>query len=189
VYMIRMILMAASLFSAMCHGEAVVTQESLQAEADGIAARFVSQLKPQLKAAMQSGGPAKAISICADVAPTIAWQLSRETGWYVRRVSLKARNTSTAVPDAWEAGQLQAFDHVAAQQEAPGAQSAWVDGEFRYVKPQLVEGLCLACHGEKLAPDVSSALALYYRDDQATGYQLGQVRGGISLRWIPPNAD
>lgn len=157
----------------------------LESEAGKIAGQFVSRLKPQLKAAMQSGGPSSAIGICADVAPTIAWQLSKETGWFVRRVSLKARNTSTAIPDTWERQQLQAFDAAVAKGQPPGNGSAWVNGEFRYLKPQLVEGLCLACHGTNLAPEVSGALALYYRDDQATGYELGQVRGAISLRWLP----
>ena len=32
----------------------------------------------------------------------IARQLRDDTGWYVTRVSLKARNNQTAIPDAWE---------------------------------------------------------------------------------------
>ncbi|MCB1124616.1 MAG: DUF3365 domain-containing protein, partial [Verrucomicrobiae bacterium] len=57
-----------------------------------------------------------------------------------------------------------------------------VGREFRFMKAQAVEPLCLTCHGEKLAPDVTEALAKNYPGDAATGYQLGDIRGAFSLK-------
>ena len=49
------------------------------------------------------------------------------------------------------------------------------------MQAQGAEAICLTCHGENLAQPVIDALQQYYPDDMATGYQLGQVRGAISL--------
>lgn len=152
-------------------------------EARTLVGRFVGQLKPQLKQAMAAGGPAHAVAVCAEVAPALMDRLSAETGWQVRRVSLQARNAERAEPDAWERAVLQQF---AARQAAgtPASQlqqAAVTDGRFRYMQAQGTEGLCLACHGETLSPAVQAALDTHYPDDRATGYQLGEVRGAISL--------
>jgi hypothetical protein len=43
--------------------------------------------------------------------------------------------------------------------------------------------MCLQCHGEALAPEVTQALAARYPDDRATGFREGQLRGALSIRW------
>jgi hypothetical protein len=37
-----------------------------------------------------------------------------------------------------------------------------VDGEYRYMQAQAVEGVCLLCHGTDIAPDVRAALGARY---------------------------
>lgn len=145
-----------------------------------IAAQFVQRLKPQLQNALRSGTPADAIDICAERAPAIAADLSGETGWTVKRVSLKPRNPR-AKPDDWERSRLMAFDADVAAGRDPAAVEATVDGRTRYLAPQRVEGLCLLCHGEQIDPAVATAIARRYPLDRATGYQSGDVRGAISL--------
>ena len=168
------------------------TDAALLLEARQVAARFAAALKPRLQAAMAEGGPASAIEVCAEIAPQIARNVSAETrsdsahpGWTLKRISLNVRNPSMAEPDRWERTQLQAFDRIAAAGETPGAVGAWVDGQYRALQPQMVQGLCLACHGTTLDPAVSAALQKYYPMDRATGYSLGQVRGAISLTRDP----
>jgi hypothetical protein len=154
-----------------------------QQEARQLVQQFVGQLKPQLKKAMQEGGPTLAIESCAAIAPTIADALAAESGWTVRRVSLKTRNASRAQPDEWERAVLIKFD----QRQAAGELSATINfGEtrgdyYRYMQAQGVEPVCLACHGEQLSAPVKEILDEYYPDEQATGYSLGQLRGAISL--------
>ncbi|MEZ5528915.1 MAG: DUF3365 domain-containing protein [Porticoccaceae bacterium] len=176
---------------ALCGGnpDAISTKEispeeaELTLEAESLVQQFAGTLKPQLQAAMQQGGPVHAINVCAEVAPRIARQLSDSSGWQVKRVSLKARNSGTAVPDSWEREILQQFDQRRAAGELPQqlTVAAAVDGKFRYMKAQGVEPLCLTCHGETLDPQVRAALQQRYPDDQATGYREGQIRGAFSL--------
>lgn len=180
------LLLATALLSQCAQAGSNATDEAVSTrteEARALVGRFVGQLKPQLQQAMAAGGPAHAVAVCAEVAPSLMDSLSAETGWQVRRVSLQARNVERAQPDAWERAVLQQF---AAQQAAgtPASQlqqAAIEDGRFRYMQAQGTEGLCLACHGENLSPAVQQALDSHYPDDRATGYQLGEVRGAISL--------
>ncbi len=102
----------------------------------------------------------------------------------VRRVSLNPRNASRAVPDTWERGVLEDFDRRRAAGEAPGelVEAETVGSEYRYMRAQVVEGICLTCHGPSPSAAARETLSEYYPDDAATGYELGQVRGAISLR-------
>ncbi len=159
----------------------------LALEAGRLAQQFVGRLKPQLKQAMAEGGPTHAIEVCADIAPSIADALSAESGWLVKRVSLKSRNASRAVPDQWEQGVLVEFDRRQAAGEAPADLhfGEIAGGRYRYLQAQGVEPLCLVCHGKGLADEVQLTLEQYYPDDWATGYELGEVRGAISLSRNP----
>ncbi len=160
-----------------------VDQVALKAEAVAIVKRFGGALKPQLKQALQSGGPVNAIGVCAVRAPEIAKQLSLETGWQLKRVSLKFRHSKTAMPDKWEEKILRQFDERQSQGELPAemAYAEVVGDQFRFIKAQGVEAICLTCHGETLDSSVRDALNKHYPDDRAIGYSLGQVRGAFSL--------
>ncbi|MCF7980347.1 MAG: DUF3365 domain-containing protein [Pseudomonadales bacterium] len=154
----------------------------LHTEAMIIVQKFSGALKPQLKKALQTGGPLQAIEICATRAPNIARTLSHETGWEVKRVSLKPRHQE-AQPDTWETKVLQTFN----QRQQTGEVAAeinfseLVNGRYRFMQAQGVEPLCLTCHGQQLAKEVEKTLKEYYPNDQATGYSLGQIRGAFSL--------
>ncbi len=157
--------------------------EKLITEAKSIAKRFGSTLKPQLKQALQSGGFTHAVKVCSVKAPEIAQQLSAETGWQVKRVSLKPRNSSTAITDDWENQVLNHFEQLQVQ-GSPIAKLAYsenVSGEFRFMKAQGAEPLCLNCHGTNIQPAIKDILNQLYPDDKATGYRQGQIRGAISL--------
>jgi len=155
----------------------------LKQEAVGIVKKFGGSLKPELKKAIQSGGPAHAISVCAEKAPAIAQGLSNETVWIVKRVSLKERNKQSAIPNAWERKVLEQFDQRQAAGESASQMtySEVVDDEFRFMKAQAVEAVCMNCHAAKVKPEVEAALRENYPDDKARGYTLGQIRGAFSL--------
>lgn len=173
--------------TVLAHSTAAPAQESsaagLARQARELAQQFVGQLKPQLKQAMGEGGPTHAIQVCADIAPTIADSLSASSGWMVKRVSLKSRNASRAVPDKWEQAVLVQFDQrQRAGEDAANISFGEISGnQYRYMQAQGVEPLCLLCHGKGLSDDVQTTLEQYYPDDWATGYSLGEVRGAISL--------
>jgi hypothetical protein len=152
-------------------------------QAMALANEFVGLMKPQLQQALAAGGPVNAIAVCADIAPRIADALSAQSGWTVKRVSLKARNASRAVPDGWEETVLLEFDRRRAAGEKPAdiRHADVVGGQYRYMQAQMVEPVCLLCHGQVLTDEVTQVLREYYPDDSATGYSLGDVRGAISL--------
>ena len=152
-------------------------------EAERIARQFTHALKPRLVAAIQAGGFEHAITVCAETAPAIAERLSADSGWTVKRVSLKPRNSAQASPDDFEREVLKAFERRSADGEAPASldYTAVVGGRLRYMKAQSVGPLCLNCHGHSISRDVSERIKQYYPDDMATGYSQGQIRGAVSL--------
>lgn len=163
--------------------QAEVNKEVLKAEAISIVKKFGGTLKPQLGKALKTGGPEHAIKVCSEQAPAIAEKLRNETGWYVKRVSLKARNNKSAIPDKWEEKVLKQFDERQARGESAlkMAFAEVVDGKFRFMKAQGVESICMNCHAAKVTPEVEAALKKNYPHDKARGYSLGQIRGAFSL--------
>lgn len=147
-------------------------------------ADFASALKGELTAAMQAGGPLNAIEVCHTRAPAIANAVSLDSGMNVSRVSLRNRNPDNA-PTEWQAAVLQDFETRLAAGEAADALS-WqeivqTDGmrEYRFMKAIPTIPMCLACHGEGIAPTVAETIAELYPEDQATGYREGDIRGAF----------
>ena len=159
-------------------------------EARALASQMIQQLGAALKKELAATGPDGAVSVCRDIAPAIAGELSRKSGGRVARVSLKTRNPLLGVPDIWEQQGLAEFDRRAAGGEKvesleysettdePGGRY------FRYMKALPVQPLCLACHGtvENIPDQVKARLAIEYPHDHATGYVLGQVRGAVTIK-------
>jgi hypothetical protein len=143
-----------------------------------------------LTAEIAKGGPASAIGVCRDKAPQMAKAASEETGWSIRRVSLRNRNPK-AVPDAWERAALEDFDKRAAAGESPATlekheEIVSSDGQrtYRYIRALPTQPLCVNCHGapEDLAPGVAQRLHELYPDDKAVGYRPGEIRGAITIK-------
>ena len=158
-------------------------------DARKVAASVPPKLLVVLTEEIAKGGPEGAILVCRDKAPQLAKAASEETGWNIRRVSLRNRNPR-AVPDAWERAALEDFDRRAAAGETPitleKAEIVTEDGKqsYRYMRALPVQELCLNCHGlpERLTPAVKDRLKTLYPDDKAVGYRPGEVRGAMTIR-------
>ncbi len=158
-------------------------------EARKVAGAVPPKLLQVLNGEIAKGGPASAIGVCSEQAPKMAKAASEQTGWAIRRVSLRHRNPK-AVPDEWERATLEEFDRRAAAGESPATLEKWESvgsadkKEARYMKALPVQQVCLACHGpaDKLLPDVAAQLQTRYPADKGTGYSLGQIRGAITIR-------
>jgi hypothetical protein len=155
-----------------------------QERARNAVADFASALKAEFTAAMQAGGPLNAIEVCHTRAPAIAAAVSLDSGMSVSRVSLRQRNPGNA-PTEWQAAVLRDFEARLAAGEAAAAlswqESVQADGtrEYRFMQAIPTAPLCLACHGEDIAPPVAEKLAELYPEDQATGYREGDIRGAF----------
>lgn len=160
------------------------------------ARQVATQVPPRLLAtltqAIEKGGPDGAIVVCRDEAPRLAKAASEQSGWQIRRVSLRQRNPK-AVPDAWERAALEDFDRRQAAGESPAtlekAEVVVEGGQSvqRYMRALPTQTLCLACHGEsaQLSPAVSARLKELYPDDRAVGYTVGQIRGAMTIKRVP----
>ena len=95
-----------------CYADDSDADKALIDEMRSITTAFMQKLGKTLKTTIQSEGAKSAIHVCQTVAPEIANQLSRETGWKVSRVSLKVRNPLIGTPDDWEREQLRHFSKV-----------------------------------------------------------------------------
>ena len=171
---------------------ALAAEEPWMADARAVATAVPPKLLQVLTDAIAKSGAADAVTVCQDTAPKMAKAASEQSGWQVRRVSLRNRNPK-AVPDAWERETLEDFDRRAAAGEAPASLERGtiqiVDGKplQRYMRALPTQGLCLSCHGpaDQLAPGVAERLKALYPDDRAVGYSLGQIRGAMTLKRAP----
>jgi len=158
-------------------------------EARQVASMVPPKLLQVLQAEIAQGGPASAVEVCREKAPQMARAASEQTGWAIRRVSLRNRNPK-AVPDAWERAALEDFDRRAAAGESPATLEKWEvvktgeRNELRYMKALPVQPLCVSCHGpaDQLGPGVAEKLKTHYPQDLGTGYAVGQIRGAITIR-------
>jgi hypothetical protein len=163
---------------------------ALTAETRKTVLPVVPQVVNAMQEAVAAQGVAGAIPVCKVQAPALIEQKRAETGWDIRRVSLRTRNAARATPDLWEARQLADFNIRAAQGEKPETlekgEIVSVDGKpvFRYIKALPVGEVCLKCHGpvEGMAAGLSAKLAESYPQDQATGYAKGQIRGALTVK-------
>lgn len=176
---------ALAILMLACTPAFAADEANLLEEARNVATSVPPRLLQVLQQEIERGGPAGAIAACRDFAPQIARKASEESGWAIRRVSLKNRNPR-AVPDDWERAVLEQFDQRAAAGASPAAleTGAAVGNEYRYMKALPTQPLCLGCHGaeQDLDPAVRARLEELYPDDRATGYRVGDIRGAITLR-------
>ncbi len=147
---------------------------------------FKKALVSELNKHMEAGGPAATVQVCNTRAPEIASSLSDAHNWSIGRTSLKLRNPSNA-PDDWELGVLQRFDTQRAEAQQGETLEFYevVDQEgepvFRYMQAIVLKSGCLACHGSNLDPSVSEILSKLYPDDEATGFEVGDIRGAFTV--------
>ena len=149
-------------------------------------------LKSRLQQAIQSGGLEAGVNECQIAAAPIGLALS-QNGWEVGRTALKVRNPNNAA-DQWEREQLAWFsqlltkakqDNLAPKRPLETYQYDSESGKFRYMMAIEQGQVCMACHGANVAPSVKQSILKHYPNDQATGFELGELRGAFTLSYTP----
>lgn len=150
--------------------------------ADQAATTLATSLRSRLGDALAQGGPERAIQVCASDAPALARSVIQDTGVQVGRASRKLRNKANLGPD-WVSTWL------AEQEGRPPAEVAGLSQIVetpqgpvaRVLRPIRLEASCLACHGapNSMNPVVLAVLRGRYPEDQALGYQEGDLRGAL----------
>ena len=183
----------AAVIATLTMTAAASAQDDVKARTDAARAAamdYGARLLAELQKAIAAGGPVNALGVCNVAAPKLAAEKSAEHHMTIRRTSLRLRQPKDA-PDAWELKQLQDFERRKAAGENPAKIeiATYVDEGgtklFRFMKAIPTGPICLACHGENLAPAVAAKLKELYPGDRATGFKIGDLRGAFSVTETP----
>lgn len=146
-------------------------QKSQRAKAEEARSQMYGTLLGELMKAIQKNGAPGAIDVCSKRAPEIARAAGEKQGVRIGRTSWKLRNPKNQ-PPVWAALLVD---------ERPGEVRFMADdsGRLGALMPIRLSGTCLKCHGgpDDLAPGVKDQLDRLYKDDQATGFRDGELRG------------
>jgi hypothetical protein len=136
------------------------------------------QLKGRLVEVLGQEGPAQAIEVCKSEAPRLAENVSREQGLRIGRTSFRLRNAKNQPPD---------WAKPLVERQVEEATFLTSGGELAALLPIRLSGECLLCHGpvEMIPDEVKQTLAREYPDDQATGFEEGDLRGWF---WVEVSA-
>jgi hypothetical protein len=150
---------------------------------------YMKELKGVLIEQIQTGGVLQAVSVCSDTAQVLTNEFGLSKGLFIRRVSLKNRNTNN-YPDDFEKGVLNRFQLLhqnnGLTSETEYAEITTEDDikYLRYLKPIVIQAECLNCHGNEsdMIPEVNKLITQKYPDDEAKGYKTGDLRGAVSIK-------
>lgn len=149
-----------------------------------IAQATFAELSGQLSQAMAEGGVPNALKYCNVVAYPLVDSLSQVHDAIIRRTSLKVRNPKDAPTEA-EKVMLQTYhEQAAAAEELKPHVKQLEEGRIAFYAPIKIQPLCLSCHG-KVGEDIKQEhydlIKQLYPEDEATGYELGELRGMWSI--------
>jgi hypothetical protein len=174
-------------------GPAEQVLEQARARALPVAQELMQTLEARLMEAMGEGGPVAAIGVCREQAQALTetFRKDKEIA-YLKRVGVRIRNPENA-PDAAEKRALEHFLRNGGGKDAYPAD--WVDTvslpdgseQLRYYKAIPMQARCLPCHGpEDMMPKViRDAIEERYPDDQARGFETGDLRGLLVFGFKP----
>jgi hypothetical protein len=153
------------------------------------AKEFMESLKSILVKEMQTNGIASAVSVCSDTAQLLTVNFGFNKGIYIKRVSFMNRNPNN-MPDGFETKVLKSFEFLKSQGKMNDSTEFFELIEesgvtnVRYMKPILIQAPCLSCHGAitNIGTDVKMILNKKYPNDKATGYQIDDLRGAVSIQ-------
>lgn len=153
------------------------------------ASTFMQSLKSVLLKEIQTNGILKAVAVCSDTAQVLTNNYGVSKGIYIKRVSFRNRNPMN-YPDDFESNVLKMFEELKLKDQLT-AQTEYVEiiqqngiSKVRYLKPIIVQPECLNCHGneEQISPAVKSLINKIYPEDKAINYQIGDLRGAVSIQ-------
>lgn len=149
-------------------------REQVVAQATAAINPFKKKLSEALTSAMTQAGPVAAIEVCSQQAPRLAAEAS-SPNVSVGRSALKLRNPNNAARD-WLKPIL---GELGALPSAEGAQRVVrLDAQrFGYAEAITLKPQCVTCHGSEVAAPLAAEIKRRYPEDQAMGFQPGQLRG------------
>jgi hypothetical protein len=149
-----------------------------------IASATFLALSTTLKAALEEGGVPGAVGYCQTQALPIVDSMATFHGVNIRRTTLKVRNPADAPTDR-ERAVLQQYQETVDSGTPPGPITEWLgETEIAFYAPIMTNDFCLQCHGvpgETLTLENQQHIQQLYPNDEAIGYQAGELRGMWSI--------
>lgn len=164
---------AASLALGSCSKPHPQDDAAVVARAQAALGPFKKALKAELTQALAKG-PEAAIDVCAERAPALAKESSKD-GVQVGRSALKLRNPANAAP-AWLVPVMEDLSKAPSGSDAHRVVSL-PGGRAGYAEPIWVQPQCLVCHGESIPPALDAKIRERYPSDAARGFRAGDFRG------------
>lgn len=176
----------SSLISLIAFSVACVASDTTPYET--AAKNLQQRLGKVLTSTIRSDGHIAAIDVCNEQAPEIANALSEELGLTVGRTALKVRNPDNA-PNAKQKQVLKAFESLweRTKEKPPSATYTDANGREVWMKAIVMQPQCAACHGTAVTPEVRQAISEHYPEDEATGFDVGNIRGAFVVRSNNPD--
>ena len=126
-----------------------------------VAGELAGNLITRLQEAVADSGPAGAIGFCSVEGLPLTAEVSRETGFEIKRTSSRVRNPANA-PDSLERAALAHYEGLIASGDSVPATFVQRASEsaYRYYQPLRIQPFCLQCHGSatELGEGVADAL-------------------------------
>ena len=147
-----------------------------------IASETFGLLSTNLQTAIQSGGVSNALPFCSLAASPLTASMAEKHGVTLKRVTHKARNPAAKANDT-ELAVLQSFASAlaASTNSPPPFATNLIAGQATFFAPIVLNNeLCLKCHGapgQDISAENLAIIRQHYPQDEATGFQLGQLRG------------
>lgn len=185
--------LGAALSALLLSPPAAANEDELKSFTDDarrLAAQITTQVRGEMVKEVERSGPIRAINVCKYSAPEIASSIARQSGMRVSRVALRPRNRALGDPDPWEQKVLLDFEKRLAKGES-GERLEFTETvqepagkSLRYMKAIIMAQPCMVCHGpsNQIPEAVRVQLVAEYPHDKAVEYQIGQLRGGVSVK-------
>ncbi len=142
-------------------------------------------LTSNLTAALARGGTTEALPFCKVEALPLTASVGEAYDLELRRVALRVRNPANrASPRAAEIFETMRTAMAQGRALEPVVEMVG-DDPVLYAPIILNNPLCLVCHGtpnQQIAPGTMDLLADLYPDDEAVGFQMGDLRGLWEVR-------
>ena len=144
---------------------------------------LLQTLGKNMKMHMKQGGPMDALNFCSEEAYTLTKKVNKQLpkGVRVKRITDKVRNPSNATID----NELAVLNTFKSMQSANIILPKYLvekvnSTTFKYYKPLVIKKkVCLKCHGTLKDIELKRAINERYPLDNATGYEMGDLRGAI----------
>ena len=151
----------------------VVPDSVYMKQGDQLISMTFDTLRNSLLAAIGEKGFPYAISFCNEKAYPLTTLYAADS-ITIRRASDRFRNPENQ-PDSLEAEVLKLF-----ASQGPSPKLIRTANEVHYIKPIMMQGMCLNCHGnptEHIKPETLTSIHEKYPQDKAIHYAENELRG------------